>query len=580
MSLPRVLIIDDMFGGSLRDRKNFCKNFALIDVTGDEASPLAIHEPLAEAVFESSQIRLACEVQNSVKKALHAVDKGWDNQPHLHWAMVLLDLRFVSGRLDEEGDPEGNEGDDLFGLTILDALHQIYPDLPVVIISSKVRDSIIENCRTRGAVGFIQRHEHSVATKSPREILAKELLENALLQDSRDGARIIGSSLALLKTLRAARRVATGRGSILILGETGVGKELLARYIHDMSPKAKGPYKVFNPGGREESLQASELFGHVKGAFTDAKSEKTGLFEEANGGTLFIDEIGDVPLSLQNKLLRPLENWTVKRQGGKTDIHLDLQVVLATNKDLDAVTKTKHFKNDLLNRLKVYPITIPPLRDRRGDIPLVTEYLLESICRKQNARWPRKILPEVKQRLQSYEWPDNIRELRNLLERAVLNNKDSEVLILKDIDIDSQSTCVQIDAVLDTNKAYVDSDDLSRLLAQIESFSFPRNYEKLHGRLPEIHRATSRFLAEYLVAALEITQRNKPGTSFGKTINVTGAASCMQGEQLPTPRARDLVKRIMHFGRESKYLDHDTDNTHLLLFEAYQEVMKRGSRKD
>jgi len=343
-AMPRVLIIDDIFGSSLIDRRNLCRNFRLIDVTGDDEKTVNIQSSIAEAVFCSGQIREDSIVRNDIELCLAETRKGWQGDVEKRWAMILLDLRFVSSPIGIDNEPEGQFGDDLFGLTVLDAIHKEFPDIPIVIISSKERSEVIEECRKRGASDFIQRHECGTDAKPPDEILNAKLLEHGLLQDNRDlkdeKNRIVGKSIFMLKTLRAARRAATGKGNILILGETGTGKELIAKYIHDMSPKSKGPYAVFHPFGVAENLQEDELFGHVKGAFTGAVSERKGLFESANEGVLFIDEIGDIPESLQNKLLRPIENRVVRRLGGNKDIPVDIQVVLATNKNLEQFSKT------------------------------------------------------------------------------------------------------------------------------------------------------------------------------------------------------------------------------------------------
>ena len=317
MTLPRILVIDDIFGSSLIDRRNLCRSFGLIDVSGDDDKVVDISEPVAEAAFSPGQDRNGNTVKNDVNVAIDAVLKGWNQNPEKRLALILLDLRFVSGLI-EDDEPLGQSGDDTFGLLILDEIHKKFTDIPVVIVSSKERAEIIEDCRRRGASDFIQRHEHGTKTLSPREILKSKIFEHGLIEDNRDlldeRYRIVGKSTSLLKTLRSARRAATGKGNILILGETGTGKELLAKYIHDISIKAEGRYKIFHPFGTAETLQEDELFGHVKGAFTGANSDREGLFEIANGGSLFIDEIGDIPESIQLKLLRPLENRIVTRQ--------------------------------------------------------------------------------------------------------------------------------------------------------------------------------------------------------------------------------------------------------------------------
>jgi DNA-binding NtrC family response regulator len=548
MGLPRVLIIDDLFGGSLRDRRNFCKNFGLVDVTGDEAKPLNVVDPIAEAVFESSQDNEGNSVINSSQKALDAVVRGWGGVYGNRLALVLLDLRFVSGQRDEDGDPEGNPGDDLFGLELLGKIHAKLADLPVIIISSTERSEVIEDCRRHGASDFIQRHEYATTSSSAKELLQSKLLEHGLIEDNRilsdERYRIVGSSVGLLKTLRSARRVATGKGNILLLGESGTGKELLARYIHDMSPKAKGPYKVHDPSGRAETLQEDELFGHARGAFTGADSERPGLLELANGGTLLIDEIGEVPESLQTKLLRPLENWSVRRQGGRHDISLDLQVILATNKNLDLYVQEKKFKSDLLNRIKAYPIIIPPLRERKEDIPRIADQLLQILCAQHNARWPRKIHDDTIELLKGHFWIDNVRGLRNVLQRAVFNNKDSELVVPQDIHFDSyQSETPPKNQT--TTEVALSIDSLDTLLKEIENFKFPLDYELIHGKLPKVQHAVAVLMAKYLQAAVEVTKKRKPGTPAAWGINMTGAVSCMAGTQLKTPKAADFIKKLL-----------------------------------
>ncbi len=548
MAIPRILVIDDIFGSSLRDRKNFCKNFGLLDVTGDEPKPAAINDPISEAVFESSQATQNHSVKNLLSKTLAAVERGWSDLTTTRWALVLLDLRFVSGQLDDNNEAEGHPEDDLFGLKLLDAIRGNHPDLPVIIISSQERSEVIEDCRRRGAADFIQRHQSGTTSLSARDLLKSKILEHGLIGDTRiladENLRIVGNSVGLLKALRAARRAATGKGNILLLGETGTGKELLARYLHDMSPKASGPYEVFDPSGRAETLQEDELFGHVKGAFTGADSDKPGMIELADGGTLFIDEIGEIPESLQTKLLRPLESWIVKRQGGKKEVAVDLQVVLATNKNLDLYVAEKRFKFDLLNRIKAYPIIIPPLSERKEDIPRLTEKLLELICRQHNARWPRTVLPETIILLQNNDWRDNIRGLRNVLQRAILNNKDSELVVPQDIVFDLYESEIR----QETKEVSVppDEDQIKVLMETMACFEFPPDYEILHGKLPLLQEAIASLLTRYLQAAVEVTKRRKPGSLSSGETNLTGAVSCMEGAQLKTAKAADLIKKILH----------------------------------
>jgi DNA-binding NtrC family response regulator len=578
MALPRILIIDDIFGSSLMDRKNLCRNFGLVDVTGDDENISEISEPVGEVLFCSGQIRNGNTVRNDINVAIDAVQKGWDESSENRLALILLDIRFVSGQIGEDGEPEGLSGDDSFGLDILDAIHQKFYDIPVIIVSSKERAEIIEDCRRRGASDFIQRHEHGTRTLSPREILKSKIFEHGLIEDNRDlldeRYRIVGKSTSLLKTLRSARRAATGKGNILILGETGTGKELLARYIHDISIKAEGRYKIFYPFGTAETLQEDELFGHVRGAFTGANSDREGLFEIANAGTLFIDEIGDIPESIQLKLLRPLENRIVTRQGESDEIPIDVQVVLATNKNLDEYSKTGKFKYDLLNRINAYTITIPPLKERKEDIPLIAERFIKFLCKEHNARWPKKILPETTDLLINHEWCDNVRGLRNVLERAIKDNSDSELLVPTDIRFDTYEEPSKVQTVKTAPES--SNDRIGAVIDYIADIKFPKDYSILKGKLPELQEAVAKMLASYLESSIEVTKKMKPNGSPEGELNLTGAASCMVGKQLKTPKAADIIKKLLQ--QDTTTLETITKE-HPILDTAYKESLRLRPRK-
>jgi len=206
---------------------------------------------------------------------------------------------------------------------------------------------------------------------------------------------------------------------ILILGETGTGKELVARACHQAGPRAKGPFVDINCAALPAHLIEGELFGHEKGAFTDAHTRKTGLIEAADGGTLLLDEIGELDLALQAKLLRVLENLRVRRLGSVQDRQVNVRIVAATNRDLDAQVRAGNFRSDLMYRLKVFQITIPPLRERSGDIPLLARHFLAQLAQRY-ARPELRLDDSALQALETHDWPGNVRELRNVLERAVL----------------------------------------------------------------------------------------------------------------------------------------------------------------
>jgi transcriptional regulator with PAS, ATPase and Fis domain len=215
------------------------------------------------------------------------------------------------------------------------------------------------------------------------------------------------------------QQVAPSRAAVLITGESGTGKELAARAIHVLSPRKAGPFVAINCAALPDSLMESELFGHEKGAFTGAVERRAGCFELAQNGTVLLDEIGDMPLATQAKLLRVLEDGRVRRLGGKGEIQLDVRVIAATNAPLEVAMKEGRFREDLYYRLSVFPIPLPPLRQRKDDLPMLSQALLEDLNRKHGTK-VTELSAEVLSRFQTYDWPGNVRELRNVLERAVI----------------------------------------------------------------------------------------------------------------------------------------------------------------
>jgi transcriptional regulator with GAF, ATPase, and Fis domain len=265
------------------------------------------------------------------------------------------------------------------------------------------------------------------------EILKNRLhAENIYLQSElkveHNFENIISTSDELNKVLRSVEQVASTDSTVLVLGETGTGKELLARAIHSISKRADRPLVKVNCATLPENLIESELFGHEKGAFTGATSRKIGRFELANGGTIFLDEIGELPLSLQTKLLRILQEGEFERLGDPKTFKVDVRVIAATNRNLEKEIEDESFRKDLFYRLNVFPIKIPPLRDRREDIPLLVKHFLK----KYNTKVGKElelISKEIMGRLQSYDWPGNVRELENIIERAVVTSTGKKLLI-------------------------------------------------------------------------------------------------------------------------------------------------------
>jgi len=247
-------------------------------------------------------------------------------------------------------------------------------------------------------------------------LIARDLMRDVQL---RQGAELIGTSDVMERLRRDIDLVARSDFTVLIMGETGVGKELVARAVHAASDRKGEPMLYVNCAAIPESLADSELFGHVRGSFTGAMADRPGKFEVASGGTLFLDEIGEIPPSVQPKLLRALQQGEIQRVGSEKMLKADVRVIAATNRDLETEVKTGKFRSDLFHRLCVYPLRVPPLRARAGDIPLLAGYFCD-IARRRLGLGPVRLAPQTIEVLRAYHWPGNVRELENVLSRAVL----------------------------------------------------------------------------------------------------------------------------------------------------------------
>lgn len=245
------------------------------------------------------------------------------------------------------------------------------------------------------------------------ERLQRRLLYQGVLVD------LVGSCAAMQQVFSLVRQVAPSRAAVLVTGESGTGKELVARAIHHLSPRRDGPFVAINCAALPETLMESELFGHEKGAFTGAVERRAGCFELSQHGTLLLDELAEMPVGTQAKLLRVLEDSCVRRLGGKSEIAVDVRVVASTNKVVEEALRKGELREDLYYRLNVFQITLPPLRQREGDLPLLTNVLIETLNRKHETRVV-DVHPEVMEQFTRYSWPGNVRELRNVLERAVI----------------------------------------------------------------------------------------------------------------------------------------------------------------
>ena len=324
--------------------------------------------------------------------------------------VVLSDLRL----------PDGD------GLGVLRAAKELDPDLPVIVMTAygSIADAVA--AMREGALDFLAKPvepDHLLLmverALSQRRLATENILLKEELASRRGAPQIVGEDAKLKHVTIALHRAAATDATVLLEGESGTGKELFARALHALSPRADGPFVAINCAAIPENLLETELFGYEKGAFTGAANRKLGKFEMAHRGTLFLDEIGDLPLSLQAKILRALEEKSFERVGGTVTLHVDVRVVAATNRNLKAAVAARRFREDLFFRLSVFPITIPPLRERPGDITMLAKFFIERFCRDLNKK-PMVFAQSALDEIARYRWPGNVRELQNCMERAVI----------------------------------------------------------------------------------------------------------------------------------------------------------------
>jgi len=327
-----------------------------------------------------------------------------------HPVLVLSDLRLPAGD----------------GLGVLRATKEFDPDLPVIVMTAYggIHDAV--QAMKEGALDFLAKPvdpDHLLLLVGRALAHRRIATENYLLKEelmARRGApRIIGEDSALRKVSVALQRAAATDTTVLLQGESGTGKELFARALHALSGRADGPFVAINCAAIPENLLETELFGYEKGAFTGAANRKLGRFELANRGTLFLDEIGELPLGLQAKILRAIEEREFERVGGMASLHVDVRLVAATNRHLKSAVAARQFREDLYFRLSVFPIDIPPLRERPGDVEILARHFIERYCRELKKK-PLTLTSEALDELRAYAWPGNVRELQNCIERAVI----------------------------------------------------------------------------------------------------------------------------------------------------------------
>jgi DNA-binding NtrC family response regulator len=373
-----------------------------------------------------AMLKLALESQDHVvieaRDQEEAVAALRDSQP----ALVLSDLRL----------PKGD------GLGVLRAVKEMDAELPVIVMTAhgSIQDAVA--AMKQGALDFLAKPvdpDHLLLLVS-RALEQRRLLSDyRLLKEEaaarRGGPAIIGESTALRQTLAAIERAATTDTTVLLEGESGTGKELCARALHNASTRATGPFVAINCAAIPENLLEAELFGYERGAFTGATQRKIGKFEMAQRGTIFLDEIGEMPLALQAKMLRAIETKRIERLGGNTSIQVDVRIVAATNRMLRQAVAARQFREDLYFRLSVFPVTIPPLRERKEDIPTLAHHFVDRVARDVGKKLT--LSPEALAVLVEHSWPGNVRELQNAIERAVIL-ADGDRLLPRHLSLSSQ----------------------------------------------------------------------------------------------------------------------------------------------
>jgi two-component system response regulator HydG len=418
----------------------------------------------AETVAESLQrVGYDCTVANSGQAGAKKIEEE-------DFDVILTDLKMS----------------DVDGMEILKKARQERPDTPVVVITGHGDVKTAVQAMTQGAANFLQKPVNLAelramvdkAAEAPRLARANRELKRQL--DEKFGFEgVVGNSPKMHDVIAKLKSIAPTSATVLIQGETGTGKELVARALHYNSPRRQKPFAAMNCTALNENLLEDELFGHEPGAFTGADRLRKGRFEHANGGTLFLDEVGDMPLSLQAKLLRVLENQEVLRIGSNEPIKVNVRLLSATNRNLEDAVSKGTFRQDLYFRLKVVTVNLPPLRERKEDLPLLADRFREEFA-KHHGKRVTTISPRVRKALDQYQWPGNVRELRNLLESMVVQDSDG-VLDLDDL----QESDTLHNLQLPENSGGGPTNLVGRPLTEVERFYIEKTLELTNGNREE-----------------------------------------------------------------------------------------------
>ncbi|AET66269.1 response regulator with CheY-like receiver, AAA-type ATPase, and DNA-binding domains [Desulfosporosinus orientis DSM 765] len=358
-------------------------------------------------------------LERALTKAGYEVETAEDGQLALeraaaeHPDLILLDLKMPK----------------LDGMRVLKTLKELFPELLIVMMTAHGSTSTAVEAMKAGAHDYLLKpfdiEELLITVDKALQVESlREQVDYLKGEIQNDGWQLVGKSEEMLAVKQLVERVALTPATVLVQGESGTGKEMVAHAVHTLSPRAKGPFIRVNCAALTETLLESELFGHEKGAFTGAHARKIGRFELADTGTLFLDEISELSFNVQAKLLRVLQERTFERVGGEKTIKVDVRIIAATNRNLLAEVEDGRFRADLYYRLNVFPIAIPPLRERREDIPCLVEHFLEKL---RNYGQIKTLSPIVLTQLMAYDWPGNVRELENVIERMVIVSQGKEI---------------------------------------------------------------------------------------------------------------------------------------------------------
>jgi two-component system response regulator HydG len=418
---------------------------------------------LAETIAESLERRgHSCTVATNGKTGVARLEQ----EP---FDVVLTDLRMA----------------DLDGLAVVEKCRKIQPDAEIFVITGYAEVKTAVEALKLGASHYLQKpidltELRAVVDKSAEHLQTVRELRRQL--DEKFGFEgVVGNSVHMQRVLQLLKAYAPTTASVLILGENGTGKELVAKALHTNSPRRMKPFVAMNCAALNENLLDDEMFGHEEGAFTGAKGQRKGRFEYAHGGTLFLDEIGDMPASLQAKLLRVLENGEVVRIGANAPVKVDVRVIAATNKDLQKEVEAGRFRQDLYFRLKVGTVKLPPLRERKEDIPQLGAHFLKELARKHGKPVP-KVAPAVWKAFETYDWPGNVRELKNLIENMLVLDLDGE-LTLEDLPEDAG---VKPHGIPGSRSAACGPDHLiGRPLEEVERYYIEKGLELTKGNREE-----------------------------------------------------------------------------------------------